>query len=83
MRMEKRNTVLGFFVLAGCAVFGYLSMEFHPLWILGMFGWLFGIGSLQFVLLRCPQCHEVAIRTRRGIYVPWTGTNCRYCSAEY
>ena len=83
MRLERRNTLLGAVILGGFAPLAYLALEHGTLWLLAAAVWLFGVGSLQFVLLRCPHCRNMAIRTTNGLYVPWTGTNCRYCGVEY
>ena len=45
--------------------------------------WFLAFGLTQFVILRCPHCGKVAIKTPSGVCVPWTGSRCRYCGKTY
>jgi hypothetical protein len=45
--------------------------------------WFLGFAITQFVILRCPHCRKVAIKTPSGASVPWTGGKCRYCHKAY
>ena len=53
------------------------------IWILPMALWFLAFGIAQFFILRCPHCDNLAIRTKSGFYVPWTGDHCRYCRGGY
>jgi len=65
----------------GGLVLGVLT--FQRFGVLPIFVWFLTFGVLQFVLLRCPSCGALAIRTKLGAYVPWTGTACRFCGKAY
>lgn len=49
------------------------AMTFQHFGALPVLIWFLVFGILQFVLLPCPSCRALAIRTKRGVYVPWTG----------
>jgi hypothetical protein len=71
--------------MVGAVILMFLVALFpgHPLLVLPFLVWFGAFGLLQFVLLRCPYCRSLAIRTKRGAYVPWVGTECRYCGKPY
>ena len=80
MRLRTKGTLFYATYLAGGFVVMYLSIRpSGRLLILPLLLWFLAFGLLQFRILRCPFCGELAIRTKRGLYVPATGSVCRYC----
>lgn len=85
MRLGTKATVFyAAYVIGGLLVGGFAFTRLSE--GAGMFAlllWFLGFGLAQFVVLRCPHCTKVAIKTPRGAYVPWTGNRCRYCGRVY
>jgi hypothetical protein len=84
MKLETKHNVWGITLVVG--VFALLVPATNlQSWWLGSLGiaWFIIMGALQFKIFRCPKCGELAFKTRRGIYVPWVGSACKFCGAEY
>jgi hypothetical protein len=85
MRLAKKTAafcvtyVIGGLLLGGLALATSSEGVVVPILLL----WFVGFAIAQFVILRCPHCKKLAIRTPRGAYVPWAGSRCRYCGEEY
>ena len=77
---SKSRLFYGTYMVGGLLL---VAATFQSFGVLPVFAWFLTFGFLQFVLLRCPSCNALAIRTKRGAYVPWTGTSCRYCGKPY
>ena len=45
--------------------------------------WLGSLGTLQFLWLRCPRCHKVAVHKPSGAVSPFVGEKCRHCGRTY
>ena len=50
--------------------------------VLYLFSWAIIIGSLNFILIRCPHCGKSAYFVRRFIYRGWPNRNCRKCGGK-
>ncbi len=80
----KAALFYGAYVIGGVLVGGFTFTRLsEPAGMSAIFLWFLAFGLAQFILLRCPHCKRLAIKTPRGAYVPWTGTRCRYCRKEY
>ena len=87
MRMKQK--VLLFYATSFIALFGALFI------VISQYGprsaavlalalvWAGGVGTLQFVCLRCPSCHKVAVHKPSGAVSPFVGDQCRHCGGRY
>ena len=81
MRLSLKSSIFYATYLIGGLIL--LVLTFQRFSVLPVFVWFLAFGVLQFLLLRCPSCGALAIRTKRGAYVPWTDTACRFCGKPY
>ena len=84
MRLKSKALIFySFFIIGLILVFTFGELYFTKFSFLAAFIWFIFFGIAQFIILRCPYCKRLAIKTESGLYVPWTGKNCRYCGKEY
>jgi hypothetical protein len=84
VRLRDKTALFGVTYLVGGLLVMYVSFRLSGRFlVLPILVWFLVFGLLQFVILRCPSCGALAIRTKRGAYIPWTGTVCRYCNRPY
>ena len=48
-----------------------------------VFVWLLLFAIGQFVVLRCPHCHKLAMFGPYRRYHPTVGSRCRHCGKDY
>jgi len=85
MRLATKSAVFyATYIIGGVLVGGLaLTMLSEGVVLSVVLVWFLGFGLTQFVILRCPHCRKLAIKTPSGACVPWTGSRCRYCDKAY
>ncbi len=66
MRLSLKSSIFYATYLIGGLLLGALT--FQRFSVIPILVWFLAFGVLQFVLLRCPSCGALAIRTKRGAY---------------
>ena len=85
MRLATKAAVFyATYIFGGVLVGGFaLTMLPQGVALSVVLVWFLGFALTQFIILRCPHCRKLAIKTPGGACVPWTGSRCRYCDKVY
>jgi hypothetical protein len=83
MRVEAKNTLVGGAMLAGTFAFFVAAIEIRLAFLVPALAWFAAFSVIRKRVVKCPACGIDATRTKHGMYVPWTGTTCRFCGSEY